>query len=45
MYIVLSGELLVSPLGPCSSLLSFSVCFVYPVMFFSFLLSPCVVCC
>jgi hypothetical protein len=30
----------------CSSLLSFSVCFVYPVVFFCFLLSPrIVVCC
>jgi hypothetical protein len=30
----------------CSSLLSFSVCFVYPIMSFCFLLFPCVaVCC
>jgi hypothetical protein len=34
---LLSGELLISSLGLSSSLLSFSVRFVYPVLFFCFL--------
>jgi hypothetical protein len=45
LYSLGNGELLVTPLGLFSSLLSFSLCFVYPVVSFSFLLSPCVVCC
>jgi hypothetical protein len=40
IYSFVSGELLVSPLGLCSSLLSFSMCFVYSVvsLFFCYLL-------
>ncbi len=34
---LVSGELLISSLGLCCSLLSFSVGFVYPVLFFCFL--------
>ncbi len=45
LYSLGNGEHLVTPLGLCSSLLSFSLCFVYPVESFSFLLSPYVVCC
>ncbi len=45
LYSLGNGELHVTPLGLFSSLLSLSLCFVYPVVSFSFLLSPCVVCC
>ncbi len=34
---LVSRELLISSLGLCSSVLSFSVGFVYPVLFFCFL--------
>jgi hypothetical protein len=45
-YFCSSGELLVSPLSLCSFLLSFSMCFVYPVVTFCFWLSHGVfVCC
>jgi hypothetical protein len=42
---LVSGELLISSIGLCSSLLSLSVGFVYPVLFFCFFGTPCGVAC